>query len=508
MNDPREKLVRLSENFIESGFFLLLVGAPMAYGAVERWAYRSIQAISLLILLAFVFHRRLTARAAPVTLRAKSRLLLPLYLFLAAFLLVAAFQLLPLPAPLLRALNPSVYYYRLLSGELPRFSTLSIAPALTAEGLLKALSYFIVFLVLAEYSPVERSKRAFVSRLAAAMVICGFILSVLGIIHLYARPDRLFGLFSPSNRGPFGLFVNRNHFANYAAMTILLAVGMLLSFIPGGRKDSFREPRARILALDARLALLTFIILAILTGLLLSASRGGAMAAAAGLAFLFFLDRSRGTQGGKKLLAWLPLLLAFLLPVVSYFSFRPLADKLPRIPEAVTGRGMIWRDSWNIFLAHPWFGTGLETFEYAHARTPGAFAENELRYPPHRRRRAEHAENEYLQLIMETGLAGFIPLAGAVIWYFRLVFRRKAGRDRKTVLKTPGAGRRFIVSRRGLLLGGAAAAAAFLTHCLVDFVLRVPANALTFSALAAMSLAVPFKRDRENYDLQQPSTPL
>ncbi len=494
MNIPRKRLVGISEATVEAGLLLLLVGSPAVFGSVERWAYRSIQVIGLVVLFAFIIQRFLTAGDKGGTARAGDRRRRPLYLFLAAFLLVAAFQLLPLPPWLLGLLNPSIYAYRFLGGESMDSSTLSLQPALTGEGLLKALSYFIVFLVLAEYHPWRRSRRAFNSRLAGAVVASGFLLSAIGIIQFYAPTDRIFGVYGINAPARFGLFINRNHFANYAAMVIALAAGVLISFIPRGKPDPFNPGARRMVKFDPRFVLMTFVMMVLLTALLLSASRGGAMAAGAGLIFLLLTARGRGLLAGRKVLSGLILLLAFLLPASTYFGYRTLTRKLPRIPEAVTGRGLIWRDAWNIFRAHPVFGTGLETFGFAHARVHSVFAERQLRFPPHRRKRAEHAENEYLQLLAETGVAGFGALAAAGAWYFYLFFSPSKG---KTGRRRPAA------ARQGLVIGGAAGVVACLAHAGVDFVFRVPSNALTLAALAAISLGGTGRRGGE-----EPSRPL
>ena len=89
--------------------------------------------------------------------------------------------------------------------------------------------------------------------------------------------------------------------------------------------------------------------------------------------------------------------------------------------------------------------------------------------------RVRHAESDALELLAEGGLAGLLLvgwLAAGILLGLR--DRVTASRDR---------------FRNGLALAAAGGAATLLAHSLVDFNLRLPANALVFAALAGLAAA-------------------
>jgi tetratricopeptide (TPR) repeat protein len=69
-----------------------------------------------------------------------------------------------------------------------------------------------------------------------------------------------------------------------------------------------------------------------------------------------------------------------------------------------------------MWRAHPWFGTGYGTFYMEFPQ----YASDELKqlFPP-RERIINDAHNEYLQILAETGLAGFLVFGGLLFAFFR-----------------------------------------------------------------------------------------
>ncbi len=124
-----------------------------------------------------------------------------------------------------------------------------------------------------------------------------------------------------------------------------------------------------------------------------------------------------------------------------------------------------WRDSLRLAAASPLVGHGLGAFHDAYPR----FKQG------HESVRVEHAENDYLETLAETGIAGLLPALAALVLLFRAVAGRAPG-DRSAVVL--GAGR-----------GGLAALAALAVHSAFDFDLRIPSNAALAALAAAMAAA-------------------
>jgi O-antigen ligase len=87
------------------------------------------------------------------------------------------------------------------------------------------------------------------------------------------------------------------------------------------------------------------------------------------------------------------------------------------------------------------------------------------------------AHNDYLQLIVETGLAGF----SIAVWFMVLVFRGASTKLNNWTETMSGA--MTVTALLGIV--------GILVHSFVDFNLQIPANAALFYVLCAMAAASP-----------------
>jgi O-antigen ligase len=85
------------------------------------------------------------------------------------------------------------------------------------------------------------------------------------------------------------------------------------------------------------------------------------------------------------------------------------------------------------------------------------------------------ARNDYLQLLVETGLAGF----SIALWFLILVFRKAAGRIKNLDRDRYGC----------LTVAALLGCIGILAHSLPDFNLQIPANVRCFSFFALSPLA-------------------
>ncbi|MDB5971946.1 MAG: O-antigen polymerase [Hydrocarboniphaga sp.] len=211
----------------------------------------------------------------------------------------------------------------------------------------------------------------------------------------------------------------------------------------------------------------------------------GAMA----LVFLaFFSTQSRGAGGTLLLMS---LLLAFALrsagvPVLRpaftiaatalacYVLVRVTSPNGTRTLDLATdpstlGRLMMWKSTWNAWLDHPWFGTGVGTYrlQYRHYRLPEETGTT-----------GDLAHCDYLQMLMEGGpiLLGFLLAWGVVTcWLGLSLFLRL--RD----TRQPMAARKAAMHALTLVL----AVLGLFVHATVNFIFYVAPLAL----LAGLALA-------------------
>ena len=238
-----------------------------------------------------------------------------------------------------------------------------------------------------------------------------------------------------------GTFGQPNPFAGYLGLTLPVAAALfLLNFtsIMTTRGRSLRQILAGAGAYGGAAAIIGI-------GLLASWSRGGWLGAAAGLAFVLFVQGGRVVKGAALAAAGAVMLLG---PITYRYIPSSLTDRLADLP-AYFGKGMwdivqqpVTDSNFSVIerLAHwiaalrmwemsPWLGVG-----------PGNYA---AVYPQVRLARWEdplgHAHNTYLNVLAENGLIGIIAYlalwVGVVVWLVcmrrRILRGRWEGVDRR-----------------------------------------------------------------------------
>ncbi|MGH9830338.1 MAG: O-antigen ligase family protein, partial [Blastocatellia bacterium] len=123
------------------------------------------------------------------------------------------------------------------------------------------------------------------------------------------------------------------------------------------------------------------------------------------------------------------------------------------------------KGAWHIFLDHPLIGCGLGTLVAVYPRYE-TYYDGKI---------VDHAHNDYIEALAETGIAGGIcGLAFFLLW-FREV-RMRLAREQSSL-------------SQALHAAGIAACAGIMVHSFVDFNLHIPANGLIFLTMIAISTA-------------------
>ena len=295
----------------------------------------------------------------------------------------------------------------------------------------------------------------------------GFLISIFGILQHLTFNGKLYWFREMHYGGiPFGPYVNRNHFAGFVELILPLALVPLVL----GRVRRERWPVVGLFAVVP------------IGALFLSASRGGIVSFGVELAVLALLMILRRTAG-KQLFAGATVLLLALV-MVSWLGVGQLLQRFSSFQslEATAGkRASMRRDTWQIFLHHPFAGTGLGTLQIV--------------YPPYESlydgKIVNHTHNDYLEALAETGFLG--GLCGA--WFLGVLFGESLKRFRQPNNSFAGT----------LQLSGLVACSGFLVHSLVDFNLHIPSNALLFFLMAHLAtseiqtVAPPSPRQRSRH---------
>jgi len=467
---PRPLFVRTTDPLLRWGPFALLAFAPLALGSVEAWSVLVVVAGSCALgsvwLLRLAFYPECCAadRAAGGRIGSWSAgLPTPLIVLLGVGLL----QLLPLGG-VVAVVSPVGAQLQHQAGLETGSLTLSLAPEETLRALAQVVGFALLFFAVLD----GVHGREEVRKLAAVFVVLGFAHALGGILWNYQSAGRAF--WASAARGSLsGPYINRNHFACLMGMTVPFGIGFLLSVgerrrHSAGTAGSPTGSAARALAAEwvSKRVLVGFMV-AVMTGALgFSLSRGGIVSTLAALsAFAAAVGARRLTRGRFwKAASVVAGALAFTVWLVA----QPLIDRLGTIGDtkSVAARTGIWSDTLQLAGDFPFFGSGF-----------GTLAEVYPRYQTvHVGHQVIHAHNDWLQLFAEGGLAGTLAVF-ALIGVYAAAAAKRLGRrrDREAIF---------------LALGGLAGLLMFLLHGITEFNAHIPANALWFTVLAALTLKV------------------
>ena len=388
--------------------------------------------------------------------------------------------MLPLPEALLKAISPSSLATYRDFGNSPggALHPISLNPDASRQELFRLLAYAAIFFVIVSH---YRTKDQVKSLVKMILIISCFLV-VFAIIQKMTWNGRIFWLYPLDEDLRNGhtiwvSYINRDHFAGYMEMVIPLAMGLLLYRVPHvtALPDAPLSLKiARFMASEniTTYSLLFLIILIMAAALIATFSRGGMLAfVISSLFFAVITRRRRSLKQGTGLLA---LLAAVIFIVVVMASWDRLEDRFADLEEDHVGRLGIWTDSIGIVRNYPLLGTGLGTFKNAYMRyqTSGS----RLLY--------DHAHNDYLELVTDTGIAGFLLGAGMALVFFRNVFRRWR-QNHNMFGKCIGA-------------GGLTSLVAIALHSFVDFNLHIPANTLILVVISAITYAAIFNVSDKN----------
>jgi O-antigen ligase len=196
----------------------------------------------------------------------------------------------------------------------------------------------------------------------------------------------------------------------------------------------------------------------------LSASRAGIIVVVlqfALLAFFFQVHRMRGKQLVRA--AAIGLLAG---GMISWLGVTKALERFELLAHQGVNRELrvaMDKDTWRIFQDHPLMGTGLGTLIAVYPRYESFYNGTTV----------DHAHNDFLELLADTGLVGGV--CGAL--FIGLLFRRGLAN-----FQVAAGG-----SARALVAGPLVGCAGMLLHSFVDFNLHIPSNALIFLLLASLA---------------------
>jgi O-antigen ligase len=401
-----------------TGAVLLL--APLAFGAVEPWSIFALEACAVLLLVAWGF-RRWIQHQEDISNNV-------LYLPMAAFFVLALVQWVT---------GATAYHH------------------ITYAGMLLYAAYGMLAFVATQ--SLRRSSQF--NWLAYAVTGYGAVVASFAVLQGIAPNGKLYWLWSSAQGGAiYGPYVNHNHYAGLMEMLTPFPLVLAATRFTDGNRRIFVTAVAALMA----------------GSIFLSGSRGGMLALCAQVIVLaVLLLRSRQGNWKKPLMlgAFMLLMIASLVWLGGSELTRRLASIHSEAQTEINGgtRLAIDRDCLHMLVKRPFLGWGLGTFPIVYPQFRSFYTTFFV----------NQAHNDYLQLLVETGVAGF----AIAIWFLVLMFRQALTKLKDWNQTSTGA----------LTVAALLGCVGILVHSFLDFNLQIPANAALFYVLCAIAASKPLQ---------------
>ena len=432
------------DKFFERGILALVLGilvfAPLAFGAVDAWAFLVVQGLTLGVMLLW---------ALRIWINPKPKLLWPpLGWLVLAFAIYAV----------ARYLTAGIEY-------------------VARQEMIQVLIYAFLFFAIVN----NLYRQEFSQVISFTLVFLAMGISCYAVFQYFTHSERVWNLTALYPGRGTGTYISPNNLAGFLEMILPLVIAYLLA----GRIT----PVTRIL--------LGYSALVILAGITVTFSRGGWVACTVALLALFGTLMFYRQHRLPALLLLVVLLGADGIFFVKYLTHTgAYVERVGRVldkpsPEAdnLNMRRDLWLVAAKMWRENFWWGVGPAHYNY--------------RFPEYRPGRIQmqpdRAHNDYLNLLADWGTVG-----GIIAFVGMGIFGAGLWRTRKHIRRPDNLFGSNMSNRLAFFLGATAGLLALAAHSFVDFNLHIPANAIvgvTLLALLSSNLRFASEKLRVNLGL-------
>ncbi|WP_162806557.1 O-antigen ligase family protein [Sphingosinicella terrae] len=374
-----------------------------------------------------------------------------LWLLVGGWLLLIALQLAPLPPGLWSSLpgrDSIVDGFRSLGMSLPWLS-LSLSP----DGTLRALASTLpVVTMIALVAPTSVRYRQF---FLPVVVGFGIVALLVGLSQVAGSANSPLYFYDVTNRGyTVGFFANRNHQATLLLMTLPFVAALATPLLQDGR---YRQEGA------AKAVVIAVLFAVISGGVMVTGSRAGMAILPLVIGFCVLMVRK--DLAGSVPRSWIVAAALFVLAAIAAVGASGIVtrDALAKGNVQASTREAIWNETGRLALEFEPAGSGLGSFVALYRMNedpddrPDEFT--------------NHAHNDYLEWLLETGFPGLLLLAAFLLWYALAVRRSWTSTD------------------SALGRAGSIAIGVVLLHSMVDYPVRTAAIAALCGLCAALMVS-------------------
>jgi len=380
------------------------------------------------------------------------------------------------------ALHHPIWQFTAETLSLPLESRISINPDGTLRGLMHILTYWSIGWIGLLLAGRQRTADIILKTL----IVTGCCYALYGIIIYFAGNTTLLVYEKWAYHSSLtSTFVNRNSYATYAGLILLLSVGYI------GQKVKPITRASQSFSIKFK-ALVEFLFqhqlwpvigaLLLVTSLALTTSRGGTLSSLIALTFLI-LFTFQHKRSGKQKTNWVALLCIFGgAALIFSLSAGPLGDRIEESFSTPAGQSR-WEAyilTLKIIADAPLLGAGLGGFEDVFQYYRGETLPHAVIW--------DKAHNTYLELLLELGIPAALLYFSAIALFIKAIFSGIAQRR---------SGRLYPII-------GASATILVCLHSLVDFSLQIPAVSVSFAAILGVSLAQSSRRTKAKKAQRRP----
>jgi len=353
-----------------------------------------------------------------------------------------------------------------------------------------------------------------IRQLVMTIIITGTSIAFLGLLQYLSGSGKIFWLYDIKRTSFFGTFSNQDHFACYMAMIIPLVIGLLIiEYLCYSTNPKSKIQNTKLSIVSHRVIFYIFAIVIMLASLFFARSSGGAFSM---MVSFFLLIGMMLCRKRLRKISWIVVpILIITLGMLLWIGIHPVIEELSNSVDiensSLKARIEFWKDTISAIKHFPVFGSGIGVFPFIYPQystlTYFAFV--------------NHAHNDYLELMLETGLIGFSIILWALYCFIKdnalyhlLGITKGINHERpitkrmkyfnyfgmknvtnnnqfinqKSALKISDSLKKrkdpFII---GIAIGGILGVMSMCLHCIVDFNFHVPANAFLLSVLLGIT---------------------
>lgn len=442
--------------------------APLAFGATEEWSFFIVFSLTGL---SFVFFQLYSWGNKEKIYK------VPGSFIFAIGLLYLVFQIMPLPSFLMKILSPEAFNIRSNLYESGLHGSYYIS--MNLNGGFKSISFLVLF-YLVYYLGVQffANYRILKKTVVYVSLFAGFLAISTILQSLFTTDTALWFRYVEHHSMVFGPYVNHNHYAGLMEMIMPLVLSLYLIYKPSFIDKSLREQFIGFFERESAYIYITFgfFTVIIILSVFMSLSRAGIFSMCLSLIVFILLLKSagkKGNTGGSFVFFTL-----FATIAVWWYGWNNIDERFGQTLTQIEGGGLsrlnFWKDTIAIIKDFVLTGTGAGSFEQVYPLYKSFVSE----------RLIGHAHNDYLELISDTGLIGFVL---AAVFFIILIY------NSFTALKKR--------KEKFAVIGSCAAFSclfAIAIHSIADFNMQIPANGLIFFFVCSLFVSFSHTRFRKN----------